>query len=100
MQREDIKMLVKKWWDIYNDESLDYKKVAGVAGAGRVVGPGAALGSEGVNVQPFIDALSSGGMQTATFNRERAVIGKPPSNDGPAFYFVQSKIPVVCCGWN
>ncbi|RVW22116.1 Galactinol synthase 2 [Vitis vinifera] len=22
--REDIKMLVKKWWDIYNDESLDY----------------------------------------------------------------------------
>lgn len=26
MEREDIKMLVKKWWDIYNDESLDYKK--------------------------------------------------------------------------
>lgn len=25
MQREDIKMLVKKWWDIYNDKSLDYK---------------------------------------------------------------------------
>ncbi|GAB2214265.1 hypothetical protein Droror1_Dr00018606 [Drosera rotundifolia] len=25
MDREDIKMLVKKWWDIYNDESLDYK---------------------------------------------------------------------------
>lgn len=25
MEREDIKMLVKKWWDIYNDESLDYK---------------------------------------------------------------------------
>ncbi|KAI8025932.1 Galactinol synthase 2 [Camellia lanceoleosa] len=25
MNREDIKMLVKKWWDIYNDESLDYK---------------------------------------------------------------------------
>ncbi|CBI39635.3 hypothetical protein VitviT2T_020803 [Vitis vinifera] len=24
MEREDIKMLVKKWWDIYNDESLDY----------------------------------------------------------------------------
>ncbi|KAG8372832.1 hypothetical protein BUALT_Bualt12G0108000 [Buddleja alternifolia] len=24
MQREDIKMLVKKWWDIYSDESLDY----------------------------------------------------------------------------
>lgn len=25
MEREDIKMLVEKWWDIYNDESLDYK---------------------------------------------------------------------------
>lgn len=26
MQREDIKMLVKKWWDVYEDESLDYKQ--------------------------------------------------------------------------
>jgi inositol 3-alpha-galactosyltransferase len=25
MDREDIKMLVKKWWDIYNDETLDFK---------------------------------------------------------------------------
>ncbi|CAN6169297.1 unnamed protein product [Urochloa humidicola] len=25
MDREDIKMLVAKWWDIFNDESLDYK---------------------------------------------------------------------------
>ncbi|KAF7821251.1 galactinol synthase 1 [Senna tora] len=25
-EREEVKMLVKKWWDIYNDESLDYKK--------------------------------------------------------------------------
>jgi inositol 3-alpha-galactosyltransferase len=25
MDREDIKMLVKKWLDIYNDPSLDYK---------------------------------------------------------------------------
>ncbi|KAL2534741.1 Galactinol synthase 1 [Abeliophyllum distichum] len=24
MQRDDIKMLVEKWWDIYVDESLDY----------------------------------------------------------------------------
>ncbi|KAJ8573674.1 hypothetical protein K7X08_010185 [Anisodus acutangulus] len=30
MQREDIKLLVKKWWDIYNDESLDYKKPVAV----------------------------------------------------------------------
>lgn len=26
MQREDIKMLVKKWWEVYEDESLDYKE--------------------------------------------------------------------------
>ena len=25
MEREDIKMLVAKWWDIYNDKSLDFK---------------------------------------------------------------------------
>lgn len=25
MDREDIKMLVKKWWDIYDDPSLDFK---------------------------------------------------------------------------
>ncbi|CAN7097065.1 galactinol synthase 6-like [Brassica rapa] len=25
MEREDIKMLVKKWWEIYEDPSLDYK---------------------------------------------------------------------------
>ncbi|KAJ6848463.1 putative galactinol synthase 1 [Iris pallida] len=30
MQREDIKMLVKKWWDVYNDETLDYKAPADV----------------------------------------------------------------------
>ncbi|XXG74380.1 hypothetical protein AAC387_Pa07g3118 [Persea americana] len=25
MDREDIKMLIAKWWDIYNDDSLDFK---------------------------------------------------------------------------
>ncbi|XP_073304070.1 galactinol synthase 1-like [Primulina huaijiensis] len=30
MDREDIKMLVKKWWDIYNDPSLDNKSENGV----------------------------------------------------------------------
>ncbi|CAL9108550.1 unnamed protein product [Musa textilis] len=25
MDREDIQMLVKRWWDVYDDESLDYK---------------------------------------------------------------------------
>ncbi|KAK9064036.1 hypothetical protein SSX86_017908 [Deinandra increscens subsp. villosa] len=26
MEREDVKMLVDKWWDIYNDEELDYSR--------------------------------------------------------------------------
>lgn len=25
MEREDIKDLVRKWWEIYEDETLDYK---------------------------------------------------------------------------
>ena len=28
MDREDIKVLVAKWWEIYNDESLDFKAEA------------------------------------------------------------------------
>ncbi|KAK4339760.1 hypothetical protein RND71_041222 [Anisodus tanguticus] len=36
VDREDIKMLVKKWWDIYNDQTLDQKQssihIAGVEG--------------------------------------------------------------------
>lgn len=52
MQREDIKMLVKKWWDIYNDESLDYKKL---------LRSGAEGGNEAVNIHPFIEALSKAG---------------------------------------
>ncbi|PON64886.1 Glycosyl transferase [Parasponia andersonii] len=54
MEREDIVMLVKKWWDIYNDESLDYvaddheKKTCDVEdGGGR-----AKLG-------PFVEALAN-----------------------------------------
>uniref|UniRef100_J3MPB4 Hexosyltransferase n=2 Tax=Oryza brachyantha TaxID=4533 RepID=J3MPB4_ORYBR len=35
MEREDIKMLVNKWWDIYNDESLDYKEVVEEEDAGQ-----------------------------------------------------------------
>ncbi|KAF3570763.1 hypothetical protein F2Q69_00062682 [Brassica cretica] len=27
MDREDIKMLVKKWWEIYDDSNLDYKNL-------------------------------------------------------------------------
>ncbi|MBA0757843.1 hypothetical protein Gotri_020903, partial [Gossypium trilobum] len=51
MQREDVKMLVQKWWDIYNDESLDYEK--------PTIGEGQAV--ESVNMQPFLVALSEAG---------------------------------------
>ncbi|KAA8536712.1 hypothetical protein F0562_029190 [Nyssa sinensis] len=55
MEREDIKMLVKKWWDIYNDESLDYSRrttsiaaVEGEAEADRVDKLMAVLSEAGV----------------------------------------------------
>ncbi|PRQ42438.1 putative inositol 3-alpha-galactosyltransferase [Rosa chinensis] len=53
MEREDIKMLVKKWWDIYDDESLDYKNCIGAAESGN--------GTEQVNLRPFVAALSEAG---------------------------------------
>ncbi|XP_030520664.1 galactinol synthase 2-like [Rhodamnia argentea] len=43
MQREDIKMLVKKWWDIYEDEALNYKN---------------ATSDSSTKFGPFIAALS------------------------------------------
>uniref|UniRef100_A0ACD5WQV7 Uncharacterized protein n=1 Tax=Avena sativa TaxID=4498 RepID=A0ACD5WQV7_AVESA len=50
MDREDIKMLVKKWWDIYNDSSLNYE--GGVAD--DATDPvSAALSSEAVTVKYF-----------------------------------------------
>ncbi|KAI5336197.1 hypothetical protein L3X38_015463 [Prunus dulcis] len=63
MEREDIKMLVKKWWDIYNDTSLDYKKPSapGARAGIRAAVVGGAEG-EGVNMQPFIEALSEAGV--------------------------------------
>ncbi|KAG6648048.1 galactinol synthase 1-like [Carya illinoinensis] len=54
MQREDIKVLVKKWWDVYNDESLDYKKPPTPPAAATATGGEA----EAVNMQPFLAALS------------------------------------------
>ncbi|KAH9303379.1 hypothetical protein KI387_014962 [Taxus chinensis] len=33
MEREDIKKLVNKWWEIYNDESLDFKSSKRIAEA-------------------------------------------------------------------
>ncbi|XP_010276500.1 PREDICTED: galactinol synthase 2-like [Nelumbo nucifera] len=55
MHREDIKMLVKKWWDVYNDESLNYKKPAAIA-------DGEAELTKGVDLEPFRAALSEAGV--------------------------------------
>ncbi|KAG7969447.1 hypothetical protein I3843_07G031600 [Carya illinoinensis] len=54
MDREDIKMLVKKWWDIYNDESLDYKNSVA---SGEVEAR-----AEQKNLQAFLAALSEAGV--------------------------------------
>ncbi|KAM1742155.1 hypothetical protein ACFX12_012184 [Malus domestica] len=51
MEREDIKMLVKKWWDIYDDPSLDYKNDDDVDD--RVE-----KDDEHVKLRPFISRLS------------------------------------------
>ncbi|GFP81229.1 galactinol synthase 2 [Phtheirospermum japonicum] len=37
MEREDIKMLVQKWWDIYVDESLDFSEEAKTSSAAPVM---------------------------------------------------------------
>ncbi|KAA8549048.1 hypothetical protein F0562_000732 [Nyssa sinensis] len=50
MQREDIKMLVKQWWDIYKDDSLDYQKRVATNGV---------TDAEAVSFQPFIAAALS-----------------------------------------
>lgn len=49
MEREDIKMLVKKWWDIYNDKSLDYS-------FGSAASVEARNGTEQVNLQKSFKA--------------------------------------------
>ncbi|GFZ07249.1 galactinol synthase 2 [Actinidia rufa] len=46
MDREDIKMLVKKWWDIYNDETLDYKRTNSISPIERETGKFTAALSE------------------------------------------------------
>ncbi|XP_058076738.1 galactinol synthase 1-like [Magnolia sinica] len=49
MQRADIKTLVQKWWDVYDDESLDYK-------------PPVAGEEDPNSLQPFLAALSEAGV--------------------------------------
>lgn len=51
MQRDDVKMLIKKWWDIYNDETLDYKKPVPVTDVSDA--------EPKVNLQPLIAAAMS-----------------------------------------
>ncbi|PKI44535.1 hypothetical protein CRG98_035073 [Punica granatum] len=50
MDREDIKMLVEKWWDIYNDESMDYKNFVATA-----------VNTEPVDLRWFLAALPEAG---------------------------------------
>ncbi|XP_049410903.1 galactinol synthase 1 [Solanum stenotomum] len=54
MEREDIKLLVKKWWDIYNNESLDYKRPVGMNQV-NVIGAAGAVNQ----LQPLIAAAMS-----------------------------------------
>ncbi|XP_057517283.1 galactinol synthase 2-like [Amaranthus tricolor] len=54
MDREDIKMLVKKWWDIYNDPTLDYNPV---------LDPPTQTGTA-LHIKPFREALSQAGAVT------------------------------------
>ncbi|XP_020107677.1 galactinol synthase 1-like [Ananas comosus] len=60
MDREDIKMLVKKWWDIYNDESLDYKGPA-VAAVDAISVAVEAEPEPNALQKPFLAALSEAG---------------------------------------
>ncbi|XVE89528.1 hypothetical protein DITRI_Ditri20bG0003800 [Diplodiscus trichospermus] len=53
MDREDIKKLVTKWWDIYNDESLDYRNFVASSGEAEADNK-----DEQTRVLPFLAALS------------------------------------------
>ncbi|KAL4324670.1 hypothetical protein GQ457_11G010870 [Hibiscus cannabinus] len=55
MDREDIKMLVAKWWDIYTDKSLDYKNVV-------ATGEAEADDEEQANLQQLFAGLPEAGV--------------------------------------
>ncbi|GAB2277342.1 glycogenin [Dionaea muscipula] len=67
MDREDIKMLVKKWWDIYNDSSLDldldYKKIKQENEVKTEEQP---ANNHHVKLKPFRAALSNAGVVNCT----------------------------------
>ncbi|KAF7144784.1 hypothetical protein RHSIM_Rhsim04G0243400 [Rhododendron simsii] len=56
MEREDIKMLVEKWWEIYSDETLDYKNSTKDIGSS---GPFILQIPEGGGVDHYISAPSA-----------------------------------------
>lgn len=58
MEREDIKMLVKMWWDVYNDTSLDYNPAAEAASGGGGGGGGGGV----MKPVSFREALSKAGV--------------------------------------
>lgn len=53
MDREDIKMLVKKWWEVYDDESLDYI---------NYTAPHHGEDDQSLILLPFFDAFSEAGV--------------------------------------
>ena len=62
MEREDIKMLVKKWWDIYEDESLDYKNtIETISDEIDISKKEDGLAKQ--NLGPFVTALADSGIQ-------------------------------------
>ncbi|XP_020588360.1 galactinol synthase 2-like [Phalaenopsis equestris] len=58
MNREDIRMLVKRWWDIYNDKSLNLNPRKLQAGTREVGSPAASGGVK----RPLMASLSKAGM--------------------------------------
>lgn len=56
MDREDIKMLVNKWLDVYNDESLDFNPKSALTMHGE--------DQAAVSVQSFISSIPKQSIQT------------------------------------
>ncbi|XP_009369638.2 galactinol synthase 2-like [Pyrus x bretschneideri] len=76
MEREDVKMLVDKWWEIYDDDSLDYMKTLTSAKVGRGTGQvnlqpvtsiKAGKGTDQVNLQPSEAGFPETGADEFTF---------------------------------
>jgi inositol 3-alpha-galactosyltransferase len=61
MEREDIKMLVKKWWDVYNDESLDHCNPSSSTSSPAVRGGGRDV-VVGASKKPMIPVISDSGV--------------------------------------